>query len=319
MALAMVGLVGVIGAAGCGSSGRDSSSESGGQGDAQLGRPGGTNQQPGQGGTQLSGSGEDDQQADKPTGQDLSAQERHVVRTATMSVRVDDVTAAAAQARGVAERFGGFVAAEQTESDAASMTLRVAADQLDDALTAIDELGDVTRREQQAEDVTEQVVDVEARIANQRASVERVRALLGQANSVGDVMQVEAELTTRQAELESLENRRAALASQTELATVTVRLAGRGSPVLDDERTGFLAGLKSGWSALVATVSVLLTMLGAVLPFALAIGLPLLAVLWIVRRRRPVAALAPTGLGSGAEPSASGSGPTGGWEVRERD
>lgn len=299
----MVGLVGVIGAAGC-------SSESDGHGDAQLERPGGTNQEAGQGGAQLGSSGDENQQADKPTGRDVSAQERHVVRTATMSVRVDDVTAAAVQARGVAERFGGFVAAEQTESDAASMTLRVAADQLDDALTAIDELGDVTRREQQAEDVTEQVVDVEARIANQRASVERVRALLGQANSVGDVMQVEAELTTRQAELESLENRRAALAGQTELATVTVRLAGRGSAVLDDERTGFLAGLKSGWSAFTATVSVLLTMLGAVLPFALAIGLPLLAVLWIVRRRR-VAVLAPTGLGSGTEPAASGSGPTG--------
>jgi TolA-binding protein len=223
------------------------------------------------------------QDSAKPGQQPVSAQERHVVRTATLRIRVDDLDGAAAGTRDIAERFGGFVAGERTDSGTASLTLRVAADRLDDAVGALDELGDITHREQQAEDVTEQVVDVEARIANQRASVERVRALLDRATTV------ESELTNRQAELESLQNRAAALAGQTELASVQVTLAIDGSTVLDDERTGFLAGLEAGWNAFVSSVAVFLTVLGAVLPFLLALGIPVLAALLIVRHRRSAA------------------------------
>jgi Domain of unknown function (DUF4349) len=220
--------------------------------------------------------------------QRVPAQGRHVVYTVTLHVRVDEIDDAAARARGMAERFGGFVADERSESGAASLTLRVAADRLSEALAELDGLGEVTQREQHAEDVTEQVVDVETRIANQRASVERVRALLDRATTVGEVVQVESELTARQAELESLENRAAALAGQAELATVTVKLAGRGSATLDGERTGFLAGLESGWDAFVASVTVFLTALGAILPFLLTLGIPVLVIL-IIRRRRAAA------------------------------
>jgi hypothetical protein len=212
-----------------------------------------------------------------------------VVHTATLHVQVDDVDDAAAKARGLAERFDGFVADERSESGTANLTLRVATDRLGEALATIEGLGEVTHREQQAKDVTEQVVDVETRITNQRASVERVRALLDRATTVGEVVQIESELTKRQAELESLENRAAALAGQTELATVTVRLAGRGSTALGGERTGFLAGLESGWNAFVASITVLLTVLGAILPFLLALGVPLLFALLTIRRRRAAA------------------------------
>lgn len=271
-------MVGWLAVAGCGSD-RDN-----GSGDAQL-------QSPQEASMPAAGSGGDprsDQSANggRPDQKAVAAQERHVVRTASLSVRVDDVTTAAAGARGVAERFGGFVASEQSESEMSSLTLRVEADRLDDALAALDELGDVTHREQQAEDVTEEVVDVDARIANQRASVERVRALLARATTVGEVVEVEAELTKRQAELESLENRAAALAGQTSLATVSVRLTGKGTPVLDDERTGFLAGLESGWNAFLVTLAVMLTVFGAVLPFLLVLGLPLLGVVLVLRQRR---------------------------------
>lgn len=214
------------------------------------------------------------------------AQARHVVHTATLHVRVDDVDDAAAQARGVAERFGGYVADESSESDTANLTLRVATDRLGEALATLDGLGEVTHREQQAKDVTEQVVDVETRITNQRASVERIRVLLDRATTVGEVVQIESELTKRQAELESLENRAAALAGQAELATVTVRLAGGGSTAIEDERTGFLAGLESGWNAFVASVTALLTVLGAILPFLLALGIPALFTMLTIRRRR---------------------------------
>ena len=80
--------------------------------------------------------------------------------------------------------------------------------------------------DQSADDVTGQVIDVAARISAQRASVARIRALLAKATTLGQVVQVEGELTTRQAALESLEGQAAALADQTSLATATVTIVG---------------------------------------------------------------------------------------------
>jgi cytochrome c oxidase assembly factor CtaG len=56
----------------------------------------------------------------------------------------------------------------------------------------------------------------------------------------------------------------------------------------DNDPPGFLSGLGAGWKALVTSLTVLLTVLGALLPWLLAIGLPAWAILWAIRRyRRP--------------------------------
>lgn len=292
-AVAALGLVGVMAVAGCSSQSRESGDN------AQLGRPNSGAAPEAASGAGSGGNADSGGMARQESArQNVPAQERHVVRTAALRVRVDDIFAASAGARGVAERFGGFVASEQTDTEEATLALKVATDRLDEALTALDDLGDVAHREQQAEDVTEQVVDIEVRIANQRASVERVRALLAEAKTVNEIMQIEEELTKRQAELESLEKRAATLAGQTELATVDVTFSSRGAPVVD-ERSGFLAGLESGWNAFVTTATVMLTVLGALLPFLLALGLPVLAVLMLARRRQRQVAARSTGAVNG--------------------
>lgn len=292
-AVAVFGLVGALGVAGCagsGGAGADSKAQSApkaaGQADASAGKP-------------------EAPAAEAKRGQQpMSAQERHVMRTAWLTLRVDDVTGSAAKARDVAERFGGFVANERTEKDNASLTLRVAADRLNEALNALDELGEVTQREQQADDVTEQAVDVQTRIANQQASVDRVRALLQRATGIDEVVKIESELTKRQAELESLEKRAATLASQTELATVTVSLAKPQRPaVLSEEKSGFQAGFAAGWRAFIAAVTVFVTVLGAVLPFLTALAIPALVTLLIFRHRRAAARPSPT-----SAPTASSTG-----------
>ena len=83
----------------------------------------------------------------------------------------------------------------------------------------------------------------------------------------------------------------------TTLSTITVVLLGPQAAAEKPARpeTGFLAGLKGGWRAFVASMVVLLTILGALLPWFLAIGVPVFAALWFIRRarRRPVRAPLP--------------------------
>ena len=106
------------------------------------------------------------------------------------------------------------------------------------------------------------------------------------ARDLGDIIAIESDLARRQADLDSLKSQQAWLADQTSLSTINVYLSRSGSvsPPEDDDR-GFLAGLAGGWKALQGATVLVLTAVGAVLPFAvllLVLGLPI----WLVVRRR---------------------------------
>jgi hypothetical protein len=203
-----------------------------------------------------------------------------------------------------AAEAGGIVSGENTSTDpstprrsSAHLTLRVPTDNFRDLMSSVAAVGKRVSQSQSAEDVTGQVVDTQSRLATQKRSVARVRALLAEAKTIGQVVQVESELSRREADLESLESQLAQLRDVADLATLDVQLLGPTAPPAKkketDDNLGFLAGLKSGLSALVALVVVALTVVGAVLPFALAtalVGLPL----WILLRPRLRRRVSPT-------------------------
>ncbi len=212
-----------------------------------------------------------------------------VIRTADLEVRVDDVRKAADEAGRLVRAAGGGVDGEERsgtgDAGAASIVLRVPPKAFDQTITALSALGDERSRRLGSEDVTDQVVDLEARLATQRASVGRVRTLLGEAEKLGEVVQIEAELTKRTADLESLEARLTSLDARVDLSTITLRLDGEGGPVLAGAPAGFGDGLRAGWSALTSTGRVLAVTAGALLPFVpvlLVVGF----VVWRTRGRR---------------------------------
>ena len=225
---------------------------------------------------------------------------RDVVFTADLSVRVEDVGSAVTRAEGIVGAAGGLVAGEETSrnpdapaSAQGRLTVRVPAAAFRSTLAALAALGTPISQTQTAQDVTEEVTDLDSRLATQRASVERVRALLAEAKVIADIVSIEGELARREAELESLQARRARLGDLTTLSTITATFIGPGvEPVVAAGDQGFLAGFGQGWAAFKSVVVVMLTVLGAVLPFVLVgavIGLPLLA----LRRRRHTVAPEP--------------------------
>ncbi|GIF06409.1 DUF4349 domain-containing protein [Actinoplanes siamensis] len=223
---------------------------------------------------------------------DLSVEQRSIIYTGTITVQVEDVNAAAAQALGIAGGTGGFVAGDERQSggggaDTATMKLRIPAARFGAALEQIAKLGTEKNRAITTEDVTEQVVDLDARIAVQQARVDSGRKLLGQAKSLNDLVMLEKEVATRESDLASLQAKKRRLADLSALSTVTVVLLGPEAPAAgDDDPAGFLGGLKGGWDALVASLGVLLTVLGALLPWIVALGLPAWGTLWFARRYR---------------------------------
>jgi hypothetical protein len=219
--------------------------------------------------------------------------DRKLVRTATIELSAADVGEAVDQARDIAAAEDGYAGREEVREETATLTLHIPSDRFDRALDALSELGEVISRDQSAEDVTEQVVDLDSRVATQRASVDRVRALLARASTVEEIVRIEQELTTREAELESLEQRRQALAGQVAMSTVTIRVhkaTTAPAPPPQEEEDGFLAGLSDGWGAFLDAGGATLRVIGALLPFLVVLGVPAVLALRWWRRRRPTVA-----------------------------
>jgi hypothetical protein len=221
------------------------------------------------------------QQANAPV------QERKLVQTARIELLVKDPFEAISRARGVATGTGGFTGQEDSSGDRASITLQIPADRFDSAIEQLVELGKPTTQHKQATDVTEQVVDLDARLATQRASVDRMRVLLAKAQSVGEIAQIEGELTKRESDLESLQGRRDALGTKVALSTVTLQVTRESSPAAVQEASGgFVDGLGDGWSAFGDFWRVTTTVLGALLPFLVVVAIPAGLIFHFRRKRR---------------------------------
>lgn len=238
-----------------------------------------------------------------------TAEAQQIARTASVGITVADVEAAVAKLRQLTTTMGGVITSENlvTKVDAdgistpmSTMVISVAADKLDSTLEQLKSIGKITSRVISSEDVTTQVADVDSRIKTLDGSIERLRELSKQAGRISELTQLEAELTNRIAERDSLIAQQKILAGRVAQSPIAITLE-TPQPATELETTGFLGGLIAGWNALVSSSRILLTILGAVLPFlavAAVIGTPL--VLWR-RRTHPRAKAAAAG-SEGAKP-----------------
>ncbi|MER6677004.1 DUF4349 domain-containing protein [Streptomyces sp. NPDC000983] len=214
----------------------------------------------------------------------------HIIRTASLTVQVKDVPKALDEARTVTENAGGYIGNETTTRDGRGrertrVVLRVPVASYADVLSDLEGTGKLIDRSAKAQDVTEQVVDVESRVKTQRASVARIRELMDQATKLSDVVTLEGELSTRQADLESLLAQQASLKDRTSMATVTLSLTE--TPVkraAADDDPGVADALTGGWDAFVTTLRWIVMALAAVLPFAAVAAL--VVVVWVRLARR---------------------------------
>lgn len=222
-------------------------------------------------------------------------QARAVERTGSLTLEVAQPAEAAARLRTIAMAQGGTVASESIASlsgddswsSATSMVvLSVPTDKLAVTMDEVSKQGTVRNRTTTEQDLTLAVTDTESRIKTMRASVDRVRALLAEATSIGDVTAIESELTRREADLESLLAQRDILEKRTSMAQLSVSLL-TPAQVVQQDRNPFMRGLSDGWQAFGDTVAGLLVGLGALLPFAVVAAVVAVPVLAWWRRRGP--------------------------------
>jgi len=221
---------------------------------------------------------------------------REVVSTATVTLRADDIAAAKEQAAAAIDAAGGYVFAEQGQfgdNPSVTLTLKVPPERFRSTLANLAQLGTVDRQDVTTDDVTEQVIDLDSRIASSEVSVARVRGFLDRATNVIEISGFEAELLRRETDLEKLRGQKRSLDARIDLATIvlTVQPPAAVAPEPAAEATelpGFLEGLAAGWRVFLGAATVALAVLGVLVPFAPVIALIVGLVWWMRRRGRAV-------------------------------
>lgn len=231
---------------------------------------------------------------------DLGAIGRDVIIEMTVSMTSDDIEGTVAAITASTSRLGGGVASSDIDygdparpeqpTGRAWIVVKVPPESVDRLLAGLDEAGTVRAVNQSAEDVTEQLVDLDVRIRNARASVANVREFMDRTENLADLVTLESELTRRQTDLERLEAQQRNLSDRVALSTITIEIVPPAAipepdPLPADEGLG--DALRSGWDAFARAAYGVVYIVLILLPFLLTGIMAAAAVWWITRRRRP--------------------------------
>ena len=221
-----------------------------------------------------------------------------VIRTAQLSITVGSgkFDSKLADVRSLVESEGGFIAGTDAQASPDSnpdntqirtgvISFMVPAAHFDDTIDQLSKVGKVQNEHITGTDVSAQYVDLNARLVNAEAQLDAMRALLGKAQSINDIIAVQNQIGQITAQIEQLKGQIKYLNDNTSFSTVSVTLTESGAPApsAPADSWGFVTALNEGAHNFITTINYLVTVLGAIGPFLVV----LLAGYLVWRRRRP--------------------------------
>ncbi|MGD2050346.1 MAG: DUF4349 domain-containing protein [Chloroflexota bacterium] len=228
--------------------------------------------------------------------QDGQAQERLIIREGQMNIVVENTEDSLRTISSLAAAKNGWVVSSEVfqsgTAKSGSITIRIPAEEFDATIEEIRDLAfEVTSESTNSQDVTEEFVDLEARVANLEATADRVRSFLDEARTVEEALAVNAELSRLESEIESLKARMQFLSESAAFSRLTIFITPDvlSQPIeVGGWRPGGVA-----LSALEALISVLQGIGTALiwsvilcLPLAIIFGVPAFFIIRYIYRRR---------------------------------
>jgi hypothetical protein len=244
-----------------------------------------------------------------PTGDvaaNVADKDRLIIRMKTLRLEVKDVPDAVSSIRTLVEKRKGVITALQVASEndgpiyrydevsqmsgaalAGYVTVRVPATDFDAFVADVVKLGTVRSQSETSDDVTQQHVDLSARLENLRAEEKRLREFFDAAKDVKDMLAIESELSRVRGEIESMDAQVSYLERQAAMATVTIELTEPSAIVRPDgEDWGFRDAVTAGIRGAAQVLKVLIVVLITVAPYAAVGLLAFFGIRALVRGRR---------------------------------
>lgn len=285
--LALVGAVSLVALTGCGGGGgsESASAASGGTGTDSVTAPA-------SGSRDVAGA---QSFSVKATTADTATvvEQKAVIKNGDIAITTPDPQQARDRVDDLLARLRGSVDDEQTVYDKqgvireSRLVLRVPVASFSKAMNDLEQLGTVVHSSSNAKDVTTEVIDVQQRLKTLRISLHDLNSFQRQATTIDQLLRFENAITQRRGQYQSLKAQRDHLVNQTSMSTISFDVSvppAHPNTTPSHHDAGFGTGLKHGWTALSGTVVVLLTAVGAALPFAVVLVL-LGPPLWWLRRR----------------------------------
>lgn len=211
--------------------------------------------------------------------------ERKLMRSASLEIEVGDLEKARRETQAIVEKAQGFIANTSSYEDnagqkALAISIRVPAQKLDDSITAIKAIGRVKEERVGAEDVTEQYIDLEARLANSKRLEQRLLALLeSKASRLKDLLDTERELARVRTDIETMEGRKRFLDNRISLSTINVTFTeprGFGRGIFAPLAGSFQRAL----AAFTGSLATLIVVVSALVPWIILV----IFAIWILAR-----------------------------------
>ncbi|MCA1634657.1 MAG: DUF4349 domain-containing protein [Acidobacteria bacterium] len=251
-------------------------------------------------------------QADASQSAPVAAVERKIIRNASLTVEAEAPAEAQRRIASVAEARGGFVVTSESRQqggydkgktyEVVTLEIRVPAAQFDAVIGEIRGMGSrVSAEKITGQDVTEEYIDLEARVHTQKALEGQFLEIMKRASKVTDALEVQSELAKVRTEIERLEGRRRFLENQTSLSTIKVTLQPP-APLVNASASGFFQSIGRAFGDgidIAASITLaLIRIILALIPVLVLVALPLALILrFLVRRmrlNRPPARIVPT-------------------------
>lgn len=224
---------------------------------------------------------------------------RKIVFTGQVDVVVEDMAKANQELNSLVagiQQAGGYLAHQELAGVAGShrigtWTVRVPQPSFDKFLADVEKLGELQRSSRDAQDVTEEYMDFEARLKNKQASEQRLLGHLEKTGDLKDTLEVERELSRVRGEVEQLQGRLNLLKNRTVLATVIITLherLGFTPATAPDFTTQASRTFDGSWQAFTAFLRFLALFFVAIVPW-LCVVAPILGAIWFWKRRRRTA------------------------------
>ncbi len=228
--------------------------------------------------------------ADKSQDKPVTVTERKIIRNADLRLEADSPEDVQQKITTIAESKKGFVIQSTQRSsnikargrDTVQMTIRVPAEKFNEALDEIRKTaGRVIMESVTGRDVTEEFIDIEARLKTKKALEQKFIEIMNRSKTVQEALNVQRELANVRGEIERIEGRKRFLENQASLSTIKITI--QTPAAISGSSTGFFYELReavsNGFDAALSFVLILVQVVIALIPFLLLVVLPIFLLL----------------------------------------
>jgi len=196
--------------------------------------------------------------------------ETKIIKTASVTVEVKDVTGAVETLKTIAGQKGGYISStsiQKNSNDRLSgyVVLRIPQAEFENTLAGIKAIGTVKSASTQGEDVTEEYVDLQAQKTSYQNQLAQYNAIMKQSTKVEDIIKVQEQIDRVQTELNRLEARLKYLNSRVDLSTISVSLQ-EPEPVGGDTGHNFVSTINEGIAGFFGMIDALIVLFFTLIP-----------------------------------------------------